>query len=399
MPDLDKASTAYELLGVHSSAPGELISACYWAIAGDLQKKRATEPEVDAELHLLTRVYESISDPDRRAEYNLSINGAREPLSKRPLPRRRFILLRLFRRNRYSVNWYVDPHEVLGLHPSAPQSVVPTAYRLMRDVYLRLPPGSRRRETLMDLLDESYAVLGDPQRRAQLHGVRLTEELEFTAPARDDPSVSDLLESTQSDVAEAKVEPPVADPATEETPRPPETQLRVPDETVAIAEDAPARDEPPVTDLRESAQPETPEAEVEPPIKDPAPLEPPRTQPRVPDGPVAAGAGREDGGAERRAAPAIVALAAAATGTVARGVRWVAMAVVALIVEVARFVARTVRSGWLAITEWVRRSWDERQSEARRTRKAQDEEFLGRLSSTVEKSKTEPPVSDETKRR
>ncbi len=144
MPDLDKASTAYELLGVHSSAPGELISACYWAIAGDLQKKRATAPEADAELHLLTRVYESISDSDRRAEYNLSINGAREPLTKRALPRRRFFLLRPFRRNRYSVNWYVDPHEVLGLHPSAPQSVVPTAHRLMREVYMRQPPGSRR---------------------------------------------------------------------------------------------------------------------------------------------------------------------------------------------------------------------------------------------------------------
>jgi hypothetical protein len=416
MPDLDKASTAYELLGVHSSAPGELISACYWAIAGDLQKKRATEPEVDAELHLLTRVYESISDPDRRAEYNLSINGTREPLSKRPLPRRRFILLRLFRRNRYSVNWYVDPHEVLGLHPSAPQSVVPTAYRLMRDVYLRLPPGSRRQETLLDLLDASYAVLGDPQRRAQLPGVRLTEEQESTAPARDDPSVSDLLESTQSDVAEAKVEPLVADPAIEESPGPPEPQLRVPDETVATGEDAPARDEPPVTDLRDSTQPETlraevalpitdlrestqseaPEAEVAPKIKDdPESREAPRTPRGVQDGPVAAGAGREDGGAGRRAASAIVALAAATMGTVARGVRWAALAVAALTVVVARFVGRSVRSGWLASFKWLDRSWTERRKtketrsrEARGSLPSPDEEFLGRLAATVEMSKT-----------
>ncbi|MCI0886376.1 MAG: hypothetical protein J4N92_09345, partial [Chloroflexi bacterium] len=438
MADLSQSPTAYEILGVHSSAPLELISACYWAIAGDLQKKRVAEPEADAELHLLTRVYESISDPDRRAEYNLSVNSAKEPLTKRALPRRRFFLLRPFRRNRYSVKWYVDPHEVLGLHPSAPQSVVPTAYRLMRDVYLRLPPGSRRQETLLDLLDASYAVLGDPQRRAQLHGVRLTEEQESTAPARDAPSVSDLLESTQSDVSEAKVETPVADPATEESPRPPETQVRVPDETVATGEDAPARDGPPVTgipeskqpetpeaevappvtdvresaqpetpdaevalpvtDLRESTQPEPPEAEVSPKIKDdPESREAPRTPRGVQDGPVAAGAGREDGGEGRKAPSAVVALAAAAAGSVARGVRWAALALAALIVVVARFVGRSVRSGWLAASEWIRRAWEERRSEGRAKRVAQDEEFLSRLSSSVEESnveesKTEPSV-------
>ena len=398
----DKTATAYEILGVHSSAPAELISACYWAMAGDLQKKRATEPEADAELHVLTRVYESISDPDRRAEYNLSINSAKEPLTKRALPRRRFILFRPFRRNRYSVNWYVDPHEVLGLHSSAPQSVVPTAYRLMRDVYLRLRPGSRRQETLLDLLDESYAVLGDPQRRAQLAGVGPAEEQVLPSPVRDDPPVSDLRESTQSDVAEAEVEPPIADRATEGSASPPETQVGVPDETVAAGagpKDAPARDDPSVSDLRESTQSGVAEAKVELPMTDPAPREPVRTQLRIPDGPVAAGAGREDGGAERQAVPAIVALAAAATGTVARGVLWAALAVAALIVVVALFVGRSLRSGWLAASESLRRSWEERGSKARGKRIAQDEEFLGRLSSTVEKSKIEPRSSDETKRR
>ncbi len=394
LTDLRQSPTAYEILGVHSSAPNELISASYWAIAGDLQKNRATEPEADARLHLLTRVYQSISDPDRRAEYNMSIDRVGEPLTKRPLPRRRFFLLRLFRRNRYSVNWYVDPHEVLGLHPSAPQRVVPEAHRIMREVYLRLPPGSRRQETLLDLLDASYAVLGDPRRRSQLAGVGQTEEQELPPPARDDPPLSDLQESSQFDVAEATIEPPLTDPAAEESPGRPQTQLRTPDGSAAAGsapEVAPARDDRSVRDLRESTQPETPEAEVAPKITDdPAPEKPPMTLRADPDGPLAAGAGRDDGGAERKSA---------APGAVVRGVRWVALAVAALVVLVARFVGRSVRSGWLAASEWLRQSWEGRRSESKEKKAAQDEEFLDRLSSTVEKPEIEPPVSDEAKRR
>ncbi len=416
MAGVRQEPTAYEILGVHSSAPTELISACYWAIAGDLQEKRATEPEADAALHLLTRVYESISDPARRAEYNLSINGANEPLVKRALPRRRFLPLRFFRRNRYALNWYVDPHEVLGLHPSAPQGVVPVAYRLMRETYLRLPVGSRRQEMLLRLLEESYEVLGNPQRRAQLDGVGQTEERELPAPAPD-PPVTDLREPSPPDMAKAEAAPTIADPTTEESPTPPGTEPRVQDGTVAAGvepedapargelpepEDAPARDDPPASDLREPSQPDMAEAEVAPTIADPA-LEdsptPPRTQLRVPDGPVAAGAGPEDGGAARRASVVILAFAAAAAGVVARGIRWAALAVATLTVAAARFVGPYVRSGWLATRDWLRRSWDKRRNEVSAKRVAQDEEFLGRLSSTVEKSKAELRSSDETKRR
>jgi hypothetical protein len=327
----------------------------------------------------------------------MSIDGVGEPLTKRPLPRRRFFLLRLFRRNRYSVNWYVDPHEVLGLDPSAPQSVVPTAYRLMREVYLRLPSGSRRQETLLDLLDSSYAVVGDPQRRAQLAGVGQTEEHELSPPAKDDPPLGDLRESSQFDVAEATIEPPLTDPAAEESPGRPQTQLRTPDGSAAAGsapEVAPARDDRSVRDLRESTQPKTPEAEVATKITDdPAPEKPPRTLRGVPDEPVAAGAGREDGGAERKSA------ASAATGAVARGVRWVALAVVALVVLVARFAGRSVRSGWLAASEWLGLSWGGRRSESKKKQVTQEEEYLARLSSTIERAKIEPPVSDEARRR
>ena len=141
------------------------------------------------------------------------------------------------------------------------------------------------------------------------------------------------------------------------------------------------------------------EAKVAPTITDPAPREPPKTQLPVPDGFAAAGAGREDGVSARRAVAAIVSFAAAAGGTVAGGVRWVALAVAALAVAAARFVGRSVGSGWAATRQWLRRSWDKWRNEVSAKRVAQDEEFLDRLSSTVEESKTEPPVSDRTKRR
>ena len=464
---LEQVPTAYETLGAHPTAPAELISACYWAMVRDLQEKRGMEREAGAALHRLTRAYESVSDPVRRAGYNLSINSTVEPLTKRPLPRRRSSLMRLFRRNHHALKWSVGPHEVLGLHPRAPQAVVPIAYRLVRDSYMRLPPGSRRQETLLNLLDESYEILSDPQRRAQLAEVGQAEEQEFPGPTPDDPPVSDrrepspphtaevkvappltdpspreplgtqlrvpdgpvaavagpedapardaspvsdLRESPQSDMAEAQAEPHITEPALEQLPGPTDTQLRVPDETVAAGagpEDASAQDDQMVIDRQGPSQPETPEPEAAPTITDPAPRETPRTQRGVPDGPVAAGAGREDGGAGRRAASAIVALAAATMGTVARGVRWATLAVAALTVVVARFVGRSVRSGWLATREWLDRSWAERRkTKETRSREASgslvspDEAFLGRLAATVEMSKTKRGGSnDEAKSR
>ena len=371
MAALEKRPTAYEVLGVHSSAPAELMSACYWAMARDLQEKRATKPETDAALHRLTHAYDSVSDPVRRAGYNLSIGNTDEPLTRRALPHRRFFLLRVFRKDHHTLDWSVDPHEVLGLHPRAPQASVSIAYHLMRDTYLRLAPGSRRRETLLNLLDKSYAVLRDPQKRAQLAGVGPAEEHEPPAPARDDPPVSDLPEPSQPDVAKAKVALPIAAPAPEESPRP-ETPLS------------------------------------------------------VPDGPAATRAGRGYRSGAHLAAMFVITSAAAAAGTVARGVRWVvvavaavsvvvagcvatavhwaALAVAALIMAAARFVAPYVRSASLATRNWHSPSGEERQkTRARRSGDANgqaanpDEVFLGRLASTVGKTGTEDRrSSDET---
>lgn len=183
MAELQQGPTAYEIFGVHPSAQPELISGCYWIMAIDLQKKRATDLGAAAAIHRLTHAYELVSDPVRRSGYDLSIGYTDPPLMSRALPRRRSSLLGIFRRRRHGFGWSVDPHEALGLHPSAPEAAYPLAYGTMRETYLRLPPGTRRREVLLNLLDEAYAFLEEPGRRSQLAGVDSGEEPEPPGPS------------------------------------------------------------------------------------------------------------------------------------------------------------------------------------------------------------------------
>ena len=351
MAALEQGPTAYEILGVHPSAPAELIGAAYWRMTSDLRAERASSSEGDAALHRLTRAYELVSDPVRRAGYNLAIAHTGEPLTKRSLPRRKSFLQRVFRRNGAALDWSVDPHEVLGLDPRAPQASVPIAYQIMHDAYLRLPPGSRRRRILLDLLDKSYAVLADPEMRAHLPGAGSAERRESspTAPAPTDFPADDLPAPSRPDVAQAKASPPAT--------------------------------------VRPAAEPPRPPVVAPPPAADPL---------------RAARSGREGGGEARRGvvtkraiavargvrwvAVTIAAAAVVAAGAVATGVHWAALAVAALAVIVARY----IRSGWLAMREWLGGQAGERPAtKARRSGDADeapataDEVFLGRLASKV----------------
>jgi curved DNA-binding protein CbpA len=174
--------TAYEVLGVHPSAPSDLISACYWEHTRHLREPGDGE-RPNASLHALTRAYELVSDPRGRAAYDVDIGHNETPLVSRHVPRRRSLVSRIVRRG---PTWSVDPHEILGLHPSAPQAVVPEAYRQMRNVYLRVPPGHKR-ATLLTMLEEAYSILKDPARRAQIAGA--SEDLAPRDPDLTTPEV------------------------------------------------------------------------------------------------------------------------------------------------------------------------------------------------------------------
>src|SRR3990172_9527091 len=123
---------AYDLLVVHPNAPADLIATSYWFLVGDLQKRREQGEYVDDAVHELTRAYQCVSDPDRRSAYDAAIGHNFEPLTRRPL--RHAILV-----------GPLDHYEVLGISFAAPSEILPAAYRIMRDQYLRVP--ARRKKT------------------------------------------------------------------------------------------------------------------------------------------------------------------------------------------------------------------------------------------------------------
>lgn len=159
--DVGLRPDAYAVLFVHPTAPTELLASMYWALAGDLQKRRAAGQHVDDELHHLTRAYECVADTDRRAAYDASLGFDTQPLTVRPLPPiRRSLRGRLLRRPRQRP---IDLYEVMGVARNVSPEHLQPAYRIMRDQYLRLR-GKRQRQ-LLDTLDKSYETLTSPEAR------------------------------------------------------------------------------------------------------------------------------------------------------------------------------------------------------------------------------------------
>ena len=151
--------TAYQVLGVHPSAPTELISSCYWSLTKELQDRRKFDRRADLALHRATVAYQVLSDPERRHRYNQEIGFDDPPLVTRPLPRRRSALGRLLPGSKSRLRWSVEPLEVMCLDEQAPSILFQDAYLVMRERYLRLQPGSKRRRLLLRMLDESYELL------------------------------------------------------------------------------------------------------------------------------------------------------------------------------------------------------------------------------------------------
>ena len=124
----------------------------YWALAGDLQKRRAAGQHVDDELHHLTRAYECVADADSRAAYDASFGFDAQPLTVRQLPPiRRSLRGRLLRRPSQKP---IDLYEVMGVARNVSPEHLQPAYRIMRDQYLRLRSGARQRQ-LIDTLDKA----------------------------------------------------------------------------------------------------------------------------------------------------------------------------------------------------------------------------------------------------
>lgn len=198
-----RSATAYEALGVDPCAPIDLISASYWNLVKELQTFREYDARIATMLHHAMRAYETLTDPETRKAYDESIGMKQEPLTKRKFHRAKTPRLG-FLPGRKKLRISADPYEVMGLHPTTLQSSIPDAYRAMKQQYLRLPPESRRRAELLRVLDESYAALNDPEKRAMYDegAAKAVAAAAAEAPAK--PVIEPIL--IEDDEGEAVIE-------------------------------------------------------------------------------------------------------------------------------------------------------------------------------------------------
>jgi curved DNA-binding protein CbpA len=174
--------TSYEVLQIHPAAPLELITAIYWRLAGQTQTRRATDPAAEAELHQLTRAYQTLTKPELRAEYDASIGvGEQSPAPR--VPQTRQGLFGIGKRDAGSAR--VDYYEILRVAPNAEASIIDEAYTALRSYYVRLVQSGYSPLGLLDYLEEAYSVTSDPERRSRYDAERraLSPGVSETAPA------------------------------------------------------------------------------------------------------------------------------------------------------------------------------------------------------------------------
>jgi hypothetical protein len=251
------AVTAYELLGVHPSAPIDLVGAGYWMRVKQIREQDIPEGEKDAALHRLSLAYQQVSNPARRPAYNASIAYSKEPLTLRPLAVKRGFL----GRKRVSLAASgLDPYEVMGLDPTATIELLPEAYRIMRDQYLRAGGASGRREALLALLDEAFAVLSDEEKR-ESYNTAAPPAAVAPVPISDRERPQPIL----APVENALVEPTPSKLLAEDEEHAPEaTSPAEVEQPELLAEEggSPTDDSPVEPAMLEPPRPEEPEADV-----------------------------------------------------------------------------------------------------------------------------------------
>ena len=127
---------------------------------------RGASHAAEMALYHLTRAYETLADHSARKAYDQSAGLSEEPvLPKLPPPpkRRRFFALAENEPPAEEVS--VDYYEVLRLDPEADTVIVPEAFAVMRNYYLRIAAQQEARWELLDILEEARSVIADPELR------------------------------------------------------------------------------------------------------------------------------------------------------------------------------------------------------------------------------------------
>jgi curved DNA-binding protein CbpA len=141
---------AYATLQMHPHAPRDLIAEAYWLLVARAHTSGAPEPYVKH----LNNAYEVLTDDERRRQYDQEL-GVPPPPAPTRAPRRRGLMRRSPRPPRETY------YQLLRVDSGATQEVVDLAHRMLARVH-RTDGTDRLR-----WIDDAYATLSNPQRRAQ----------------------------------------------------------------------------------------------------------------------------------------------------------------------------------------------------------------------------------------
>jgi len=171
MDDVPVSQNYYEVLQVHPAAPLELITGAYWWLINRQQEARSADYATDVSLHHLTKAYQTLADPTLRRSHDASLGlpppapFPAVPQRLREPPRRRRSLIARRAPDPEPEDVSVDYYEVLRVHPQAEPPILALARAVIRDNYLRQVRFGEASAGLLELLEEAYAALSDPDGR------------------------------------------------------------------------------------------------------------------------------------------------------------------------------------------------------------------------------------------
>jgi hypothetical protein len=171
MDDAAVSQNYYEVLQVHPAAPLELITGAYWWLINRQQAARSADYATDMSLHQLTKAYQTLADPTLRRSHDVSLGLPPAapfpalPQRLREPPRRRRSLISRRAPDPEPEDVSVDYYEVLRVHPQAEPQILALARAVVRDNYLRQVRFGEASAGLLELLEEAYAALSDPDGR------------------------------------------------------------------------------------------------------------------------------------------------------------------------------------------------------------------------------------------
>ena len=174
MDDVPVSQNYYEVLQVHPAAPLELITGAYWWLINREQEARSAGRSagrsIEAALHHLTKAYQTLADPTLRRSHDVSLGlpplapFPAVPQRLREPPRRRGLIARRAA-DPEPADVSVDYYEVLRVHPQAEPPILALARAVVGNYYLRQVRFGEASAGLLELLEEAYAVLSDPDSR------------------------------------------------------------------------------------------------------------------------------------------------------------------------------------------------------------------------------------------